>query len=596
MFSIHFLLCNLTISILLGVILLLKKLLKNYITTNSRYYLWYIFVCALIIPFIPFKNIGPHQLLIKLQHFFQQDTGKIVNTSTKQLDDINLSVQLGTSDFASAQDNFNLYDLDKYLFAIWIIGCLFTLVYFIYNIVKIHLIQKKAFLITSENEPELYQQYISCHEKLKIRRHVALYASCNISSPVSYGLLYPKVIIPQDMDILLSEQDVYYIFLHELQHYKHKDAALNYISCILQIIYWFNPFIWYGFHILQKDREIACDNSVINIIGKNNCIDYGYTLIRYAEKMQHNAFLSPLSRLGGEKKVIIDRIKEIANYQKISKKHKRNSIVILVFACVLVYCISPLLTVYASRDSSNNLTSQNIDDIDLSSYFGKTSGSFVLYDMTKDSYKIYNKDLSTKRVSPDSTYKIYSGLFALEEGVINYNSSNQHWDGTNYYFDSWNKDQTLTTALRNSVNWYFQNLDTQIGYQTLYSYYNKISYGNCDLSAGIEDYWSESSLKISPVEQVILLSELLENKWEFEEKNIQAIKDALFISDTSIGKLYGKTGTGSLNGQNTNGWFIGFIEHGENTYCFATNLQNSENATGSAASEITIEILNSLFS
>ena len=36
--------------------------------------------------------------------------------------------------------------------------------------------------------------------------------------------------------------------------------------------------------------------------------------------MQHNAFLSPLSRLGGEKKVIIDRIKEIANYQKISKK------------------------------------------------------------------------------------------------------------------------------------------------------------------------------------------------------------------------------------------------------------------------------------
>ena len=36
---------------------------------------------------------------------------------------------------------------------------------------------------------------------------------------------------------------------------------------------------------------------------------------------------------------------------------------------------------------------------------------------------------------------------------------------------------------------------------------------------------------------------------------------------------------------------FGFIEHGENTYCFATNLQNSENATGSAASEITIEIL-----
>ena len=596
MFSTHFLLCNLTISILLVLLLLLKNLFKNHITANSRYYMWYIFIGALIIPFIPFKNIGPHQLLIKLQYFFQQDAGKTFTDSTQQINDINLPAHLGTSDFASSHDNYILYNLDKLLFIIWIIGCLLTLIYFIYNIIKIHFIKKNAYLVTYENEPELYQQYIACHQELKIKRHVALYTSCNISSPVSYGLLYPKVIIPQDMDILLSEQDIYYIFLHELQHYKHKDAALNYISCILQIVYWFNPLIWYGFHILQKDREIACDNSVLRIIGKESSIDYGYTLIKYAEKMQHNAFLSPLSRLGGEKKVIIDRIKEIANYNISSKKHKRNSIAILLFTCVLVYCISPLLTVYASQDSYYDLTSTSTENLNLYSYFGKTDSTFVLYDMTNSSYKIYNKDLSTKRVSPDSTYKIYSGLFALEEGIISYNASTQHWNGTNYYYSSWNEDQTLASALRNSVNWYFQALDSQIGYQTLNSYYNQISYGNCDLSAGIDNYWAESSLKISPVEQVILLSELLENKWNFKEKNIQAIKDALFISDTPIGRLYGKTGSGSVNGTNTNGWFIGFLENEGNIYCFATNIQNCEDATGSAASKVTIEILNSLFS
>ena len=81
-----------------------------------------------------------------------------------------------------------------------------------------------------------------------------------------------------------------------------------------------------------------------------------------------------------------------------------------------------------------------------------------------------------------------------------------------------------------------------------------------------------------------------------KEENIQAIKNSLFISDISIGRLYGKTGTGVVNGQNSNGWFIGFIEHGERVYCFAANLQNADNATGSTASEITIEILNSIFS
>ena len=95
------------------------------------------------------------------------------------------------------------------------------------------------------------------------------------------------------------------------------------------------------------------------------------------------------------------------------------------------------------------------------------------------------------------------------------------------------KEGFFRAAMQNSVNWYFQNLDIQLGYQKLYSYYKKISYGNCDLTAGINYYWAESSLKISPVEQVMLLSNLLENKWAFEEENVQAIKNSLFISGGS---------------------------------------------------------------
>jgi len=99
-------------------------------------------------------------------------------------------------------------------------------------------------------------------------------------------------------------------------------------------------------------------------------------------------------------------------------------------------------------------------------------------------------------------------------------------------------------------------------------------------------HWKKaSSITMLPIENGMV-----------KEENIQAIKNSLFISNISIGRLYGKTGTGVVNGQNSKGWFIGFIEHGERVYCFATNLQNADNATGSTASEITIEILNSIFS
>ena len=594
MFALHFLLCNLVITILLGLILSVKKIFKKHLTISSQYHLWYIFVCAAIIPFIPLKSIPPASLLQRIQYLFYPEAASTLGSSVKPLDNAALPAQLGISDFAASYDSSALSQLNSIFISIWIIGCLITTLYFAYHIIKIYSIRKSAYLISEENEPDLYRQYSECLNELRIRRKVSLYASCNISSPVSYGLLHPRVIIPQDMDILLSDEDVRFIFLHELLHYRHKDAALNYITCILQVIYWFNPFIWYGFRVLQKDREIACDNSVIHIVGKSQSTNYGYTLIRYAQRMPHNAFLSPLSRLGGEKKVMIQRIKEIASYKSNTPKQRRKSAVLLLLICTMVYCLSPLLTVYASQDASYNFQSQNVEAMDLSSYFKGTDGTFVLYDTVSDQYQIYNQELSTKRISPDSTFKIYSGLFALEEDIIHYDASGQKWDGTTYSFDTWNKDQTLATAMQNSVNWYFQNLDIQLGYQKLYSYYKKISYGNCDLTAGINYYWAESSLKISPVEQVMLLSNLLENKWAFEEENVQAIKNSLFISDTAIGRLYGKTGTGVVNGQSSNGWFIGFLERGERVYCFATNLQNADNATGSNASEIAVEILNSI--
>ncbi len=38
-----------------------------------------------------------------------------------------------------------------------------------------------------------------------------------------------------------------------------------------------------------------------------------------------------------------------------------------------------------------------------------------------------------------------------------------------------------------------------------------------------------------------------------------------------------------MNGQDINGWFIGFIESQNNTYFFSTNIQSEQRATGSRA-------------
>ena len=145
--------------------------------------------------------------------------------------------------------------------------------------------------------------------------------------------------------------------------------------------------------------------------------------------------------------------------------------------------------------------------------------------------------------------------------------------------------------MHNSVNWYFQAIDSQAGFQSVKTFLQTINYGNQNTGTNLNLYWTDFSLKISPIEQVELLQNFYQNNFHFDRKNIQAVKNALLLSTTSSGSLYGKTGTGRVNGKDVNGWFVGYIESDNNTYYFATNIQAPSNATGSQATETTETIL-----
>ena len=84
------------------------------------------------------------------------------------------------------------------------------------------------------------------------------------------------------------------------------------------------------------------------------------------------------------------------------------------------------------------------------------------------------------------------------------------------------------------------------------------------------------------------------NDFNFDVDNIQTVKNALLLSSTADGNLYGKTGTGNINGENISGWFIGYVETSDNTYFFALNIGATENATGSKASDIALSILSDM--
>ena len=555
-----------------------------------QYNLSIIFLAVLIVPFLPI-NSAPSSISWRHLLTASSSTNGDIQTTFLSGNGYNLDK---INDFAVSVSTQIPTFIHTLLVFFWSIG-IFIMFFLLYRSAK----QVKALLSSAlplQNE-ELNALYIECLNEVNSKHTIPIYSTAFLKSPVLAGFLHPRIYLPihliSDFNAgIISATDIRYMLLHELQHYKHKDILIGYLINTVNVFYWFNPLIRYFLKRIRQERELACDSAVLQLLKETEYKSYGNTLINFAETIALSPF--PLTMgISGNIKQLKGRILNIASFHQPTFKQKIRGYLICIFVSTIIIGCIPILSVYASDQTGYHFdtTEKNITQLNLSSNFGDYTGSFVLYDQATDKWNIYNIDNASTRIPPNSTYKIYDALLGLESGIITPEHSTFTWNGEPCPFESWESDQDLTSAMHNSVNWYFQAIDSQAGFQSVKTFLQTINYGNQNTGTNLNLYWTDFSLKISPIEQVELLQNFYQNNFHFDRKNIQAVKNALLLSTTSSGSLYGKTGTGRVNGKDVNGWFVGYIESDNNTYYFATNIQAPSNATGSQATEITETIL-----
>ena len=62
-FMIRFLICNVFISGIIGILLIAKRIFKGNLSSRMQYNLWFLLLGLLVVPFIPFRLIGFPQIL-----------------------------------------------------------------------------------------------------------------------------------------------------------------------------------------------------------------------------------------------------------------------------------------------------------------------------------------------------------------------------------------------------------------------------------------------------------------------------------------------------------------------------------------------------
>ncbi len=123
-----------------------------------------------------------------------------------------------------------------------------------------------------------------------------------------------------------------------------------------------------------------------------------------------------------------------------------------------------------------------------------------------------------------------------------------------------------------------------------------VGYGNADVTGGVTQFWLQSSLTISPDEQVEFLRRLHAHQLPFSDKTVDTVLDIMTLSRTGSNVFRGKTGTAGHPTKDiaTLGWFVGSVATPSGEYFFATRIAGGENPAGRTARKITESILSTL--
>lgn len=201
-------------------------------------------------------------------------------------------------------------------------------------------------------------------------------------------------------------------------------------------------------------------------------------------------------------------------------------------------------------------------------------GTILLYDPQEASY--YSNDFGWARKGqlPASTYKIAHSLIALETGVMAHDSVVIKWDGEPKWVKSWEQDLTFRQAFQYSCLPCYRQIAPQVGIERMTDWLAKLDYGMSFQpdSSNLDLFWVAGDWRITPFQQIDFLQRFYNNQLSVSARSATMVKEFMILDQQPEYTLRGKTGW-SVVGDHNNGWFVGYLEHGNQVYYLATNVE-----------------------
>lgn len=252
------------------VILFLRRFFKDKLFAKVFVLLWAAVVLRLLLPFEFSSAVSIYPLPEKPQNsYYVQNTYFESEKTEPVLFEENAKAPKEEPAVSSSQKTKAKISSDDAFFAIWVTGAFCLFAFFASK----HFCAVKK--ITADCAPfeELPEGFVPA-------KNVRIYKSKNLCSPLSFGFLRPKIIIPEGT----SKEQLPFVLLHENTHVKDRDAVLKFFALLALCLNWFDPFVWVAVKYLDRDMERYCDERVLSSLCGEKASSYAGTILDFAEK------------------------------------------------------------------------------------------------------------------------------------------------------------------------------------------------------------------------------------------------------------------------------------------------------------------------
>lgn len=142
---------------------------------------------------------------------------------------------------------------------VWLLGALAILARFMAGTLAVSRLARRSDRVEDGRWLSLAQRIAG---RLGVARPMTLLRSGRFEIPVTWGIVYPVVLLPDNADEWTDDRRRY-VLVHEMAHVKRVDAFTQLIAQLTLAAFWVNPFVWIAAHRMRVEREHACDDYVL---------------------------------------------------------------------------------------------------------------------------------------------------------------------------------------------------------------------------------------------------------------------------------------------------------------------------------------------